>query len=141
MLLQVGAGVDFELLSNSLTCECLNPQLPTALATFAAQSIINQHPVKGSMTASTLRSSAWNRSLKAEAILNDCEKGRQRILICQLEGHILFGNSTTTMDDIKQRLIEKPARTNPGRGVSRAEVSASATLRAGRSQAGESTGL
>ena len=59
------------------------------------------------MTASTLRSSAWNRSLKAEAILNDCEKGRQRILICQLEGHIFFGNSTTTMDDIKQRLTEK----------------------------------
>ena len=26
--LQVGAGVDFELLSNSLTCECRNPQLP-----------------------------------------------------------------------------------------------------------------
>ena len=25
---QVGAGVDFELLSNSLTCECRNPQLP-----------------------------------------------------------------------------------------------------------------
>jgi len=77
-----------------------------ALATFAAQSIINQHPVKGSMTASTLRSSAWNRSLKAEAILS-CEKGRRRILICQLEGHIFFGNSTSTMDDIKERLTEK----------------------------------
>ena len=25
---QVGAGVDFELLSNSLTCGCRNPQLP-----------------------------------------------------------------------------------------------------------------
>ena len=25
---QVGAGVDFELPSNSLTCECRNPQLP-----------------------------------------------------------------------------------------------------------------
>ena len=78
-----------------------------ALATFAAQSIINQYPVKGCLTASTLRSSAWNRSLKAEAILNDREKGRQRILIVQLEGHIFFGNSTTTMDHIK-RLIEKP---------------------------------
>ena len=27
---QVGAGVDFELLSNSLTCGCRNPQLPQA---------------------------------------------------------------------------------------------------------------
>ena len=35
-LCQVGAGVDFELLSNSLTCGCRNPQLPQTLEYGAA---------------------------------------------------------------------------------------------------------
>ena len=47
---QVGAGVDFELRSNSLTCECRNPHLPQAL--------LNPHPGNRAWKALVMRHKA-----------------------------------------------------------------------------------
>ena len=78
-----------------------------ALSTYAVQSITYQHPIKGSMCAATLRSSAWNRSDEAQAILLDKQKGRERILVIQFQGHIFFGNSTILKESVLELLTEK----------------------------------
>jgi hypothetical protein len=44
------------------------------------------------MPATTLRSSNWNSIHAAEAILENPSKGRNRILVVQLQGHLSFGN-------------------------------------------------
>lgn len=59
-----------------------------ALSTYAVQSITHHDPVRGVMTAESLRSSSWNRSPESLSILNDDEKGRKKILILQLQGHV-----------------------------------------------------
>ena len=59
-----------------------------ALSTYAVQSITHQDPVRGHMTAESLRSSVWNRSPDALKILDDAKAGRQRILVIQLQGHV-----------------------------------------------------
>ena len=61
-----------------------------AISTFAVQSITYQHPIKGAIEGTTLRSSAWNRSSEAQTILLDNKKGRKRIYVIQLQGHIFF---------------------------------------------------
>jgi len=78
-----------------------------ALSTYAVQSITYQYPIRGAMTATRLRSSAWNRSFEAQEILMDKMKGRQRIYVIQMQGHIFFGNVTTMTDEIKRKLKEK----------------------------------
>ena len=78
-----------------------------ALSTYAVQSITYQYPIRGAMTAARLRSSAWNRSVDAQEILLDRMKGRQRIYVIQMQGHIFFGNVTTMTDEIKRSLREK----------------------------------
>lgn len=78
-----------------------------ALSTYAVQSITYQHPIKGSMCAATLRSSAWNRSAEAQTILLDKKKGRERILIIQCQGHIFFGNSTILKESVLELLVEQ----------------------------------
>ena len=78
-----------------------------ALSTYAVQSITYQHPIKGSMCAATLRSSAWNRSDEAQEILLDKKKGRERILVIQFQGHIFFGNSTILKESVLELLAEK----------------------------------
>ncbi|KAL7491920.1 hypothetical protein ACHAWT_001175 [Skeletonema menzelii] len=78
-----------------------------ALSTYAVQSITYQHPIKGSMCAATLRSSAWNRSAEAQAILLDKKKGRERILVIECQGHIFFGNSTILKESVLEILTEK----------------------------------
>ncbi len=78
-----------------------------ALSTYAVQSITYQHPIKGSMCAATLRSSAWNRSAEAQKILLDNKKGRERILIIQCQGHIFFGNSTILKESVLELLVEQ----------------------------------
>ena len=77
-----------------------------ALSTYAAQSIVYQDPIRGAMSGARLRSSAWNRCLEAQKIL-DSKNGRQRIFIIQLQGHIFFGNVTKMADDVKRKLKEK----------------------------------
>lgn len=78
-----------------------------ALSTYVAQSIVYQDPIRGVVSGARLRSSAWNRSAEAQQILLDSKKGRQRILIVQLQGHIFFGNSVKMTDDVKKILSEK----------------------------------
>ena len=78
-----------------------------ALSTYVVQSITYQHPIKGSMCAATLRSSAWNRSAEAQAILLDKKKGRERILVIECQGHIFFGNSTILKESVLEILTEK----------------------------------
>lgn len=62
-----------------------------ALLTFAIQSVAYPKPIRGSMTASTLRSSEWNRCPRAFEILDSPHTGRIRILVVQLQGHLFFG--------------------------------------------------
>jgi SulP family sulfate permease len=78
-----------------------------ALSTYAVQSVTYQHPIKGAMSASTLRSSAWNRSAEAQMILLDKKKGRERIFVIMLQGHIFFGNSTILRESVERLLAEK----------------------------------
>lgn len=78
-----------------------------ALSTYAVQSVQHQYPIRGTMSAETLRSSAWNRSLEADAILQSKSTGRGRILIVQLQGHLFFGNISLVTDDVKATLKAK----------------------------------
>lgn len=59
-----------------------------ALSTYAIQSVTYPKPIRGSMTAATLRSSAWTRSPDAFAILDSRESGRNKIFVIQLQGHV-----------------------------------------------------
>merc|ERR1719253_1523901 len=77
-----------------------------ALSTYAAQSIVYQDAIRGSMSGARLWSSTWNRCQRAQQIL-DGKHGRERIFIFQLQGHIFFGNVTKMVDDIKCKLKEK----------------------------------
>jgi SulP family sulfate permease len=59
-----------------------------ALSTYAVQSINHQNPIRQILSASTLRSSDWNRCATARGILENDKTGRSRILIFQLQGHV-----------------------------------------------------
>ena len=59
-----------------------------ALSTYAFQSITYLNPIRGIMSAATLRSSAWSRSPEINNILDDDSIGRKRILVIQLQGHV-----------------------------------------------------
>ena len=63
----------------------------SALLTYAIQSVAYPKPIRGSMSGATLRSSEWNRSLSAFAILDSSETGRIHIRVVQLQGHLFFG--------------------------------------------------
>ena len=75
-----------------------------ALSTYAVQSITNLNPVFRILSASTLRSSAWNRQHAANDLLASPTTGRARVLIAQLQGHLFFGNVATLTDTIKHEL-------------------------------------
>lgn len=97
MIVMVTVGMD----------EALVVGMVAALSTYVAQSIRYQDPIRGAMSASRLRSSAWERSAKAKQILLDRKTGRSRIYIFHLQGHIFFGNAVKLSADVKQRLVEK----------------------------------
>jgi SulP family sulfate permease len=59
-----------------------------ALSTYAFQSITYLNPIRTILTAATLRSSSWDRSPQAQAILDDERIGRNKILVIQLQGHV-----------------------------------------------------
>jgi sulfate permease, SulP family len=82
-----------------------------ALSTYAFQSINFNNPIRLILTATSLRSSVWNRDAASRAILDDDKTGRSRILIFQLQGHLFFGNIAQLSDTIKEVLKEKN-RTN-----------------------------
>ena len=75
-----------------------------ALSVYLFQSITHQNPIKGQMSAASLRSSAWNRSIEAREILEDKTTGRHKIHLILLQGHIFFGNVFLLTDAIKSSL-------------------------------------
>ena len=80
-----------------------------AVSTHAVQSVHYVNPIRGSMTASTLRSSRWNRTNEELKILDDESVGRNRILVIQLQGHLFFGNMAQFMEKINRLFTEKAA--------------------------------
>ncbi len=82
----------------------------TALSVFIAQSVHVQDPINGYSSAEMLRSSKWNRSAEAKAILDDTSNGCSRILILQLQGHLFFGNLSTLTDSICNIILEHEKR-------------------------------
>jgi SulP family sulfate permease len=78
--------------------------LIVALSTFALQSMTNLDPIFRVISAATLRSSAWNRSAEASKILDDKLRGRSRILVVSLQGHLFFGNVADLTDSLKGTL-------------------------------------
>jgi SulP family sulfate permease len=56
-----------------------------AVSTYVVQNVTYLSPIRGFMSAMTLRSSHWNRSNDVNKILNDTELGRNRILVIQLQ--------------------------------------------------------
>ncbi|KAL7534147.1 hypothetical protein ACHAXR_007713 [Thalassiosira sp. AJA248-18] len=80
----------------------------SALLTYAIQSVAYPKPIRGSMTAATLRSSEWNRSPGAFAILDSEVTGRIRIEVVQFQGHLFFGNVSLFSDGVKELVRNKP---------------------------------
>jgi SulP family sulfate permease len=78
-----------------------------AISTYVVQSIAYISPIRGSMSAVTLRSSNRNRSSEAEATLNSLLVGRSRILVVQLQGHLFFGNMAHFTEKMHQLLTSK----------------------------------
>jgi SulP family sulfate permease len=64
----------------------------SAVTVFVTQNMTYIDPVRGTMSAETLRSDERNRSHKARALLDSPSTGRSRILVIQLQGHLFFGN-------------------------------------------------
>jgi len=79
----------------------------SAVSTYAVQTIAYLHPIRGHMTAVTLRSSKRNRSHQCNVILDDHDFGRSRILVIQLQGHLFFGNMAQLNQSINAILSEK----------------------------------
>lgn len=77
-----------------------------AITTYLVQSAAYVDPVRGSMSAVTLRSSEYNRGHKAQAILDDPQTGRGRILVVQLQGHLFFANFAHLTSNINRILSE-----------------------------------
>lgn len=75
-----------------------------AVSTYAVQSVAYLTPIRGVMPATTLRSSHWNRSHKANEILDDPVEGRSRIFVVQLQGHLFFGNMAYFTEQINRLL-------------------------------------
>jgi sulfate permease, SulP family len=79
----------------------------SAVSTHAVQSVHYVNPIRGAMSASTLRSSRWNRTNEQRAILDDDRVGRSRILVIQLQGHLFFGNMAQLIASINRVLSEQ----------------------------------
>jgi len=74
-----------------------------AISTYAVQSITYLAPLRGAMSAATLRSSNFTRSQRANEILDDPVTGRQRVFVIQLQGHLFFGNMAQLTEGIVSR--------------------------------------
>ncbi len=79
----------------------------SAVSTYAVQTIAYLHPIRGQMTAVTLRSSRRDRNRLANVILDDPDIGRTRILVIQLQGHMFFGNMAQLNESISNILDSK----------------------------------
>lgn len=78
-----------------------------AVSTHAVQSIHYVNPIRGTMSASTLRSSVWNRNNDQRVVLDNERVGRNRILVVQLQGHLFFGNMAMLIKEMNRLLSEK----------------------------------
>jgi len=79
----------------------------SAVSTYAMQSITYLNPLRGSMSAETLRSSHRSRNHRATAVIDDPVNGRSRIVVVQLQGHLFFGNLAQLNSGIDNVLITK----------------------------------
>lgn len=79
----------------------------SALLTYAIQNITHLKPIRGSMSAATLRSSSLSRCPEAVEILNNPRTGRKRIQVIQLQGHLFFGNVAQITDGVHHILRQK----------------------------------
>lgn len=75
-----------------------------AVSTYAVQTITYLHPIRGTMSAATLRSSIRNRAHQVNDLL-DSDEGRSRIKVIQLQGHIFFGNCATLNEYIMNEMM------------------------------------
>jgi len=76
----------------------------SAVSTYAVQTVAYLHPIRGQMTAVTLRSSKTNRNHQSNLILDHHDFGRSRILVIQLQGHLFFGNMAQLNQSIDEIL-------------------------------------
>ena len=88
-----------------------------AVSTYAVQNVAYLSPIRGIMPATTLRSSHWNRIAASEAILVDCDVGRSRILVVQLQGHLFFGNMAFFTDQIQGLLCPLSEQSSTVNGI------------------------
>jgi SulP family sulfate permease len=79
-----------------------------AVSTYAVQNITYLSPIRGHMSAATLRSSQWNRNHTCQQILDDPLKGRNRILVVQLQGHLFFGNMAHLTETLQALMMSSP---------------------------------
>ena len=84
-----------------------------AVSTYAVQNITYLSPVRGSMSADTLRSSNFTRSQEACAILESQRIGRHRILMIQLQGHLFFGNMANLTEIMNRMFSEREDADKP----------------------------
>lgn len=63
-----------------------------AISTYVVQNTTYVNPIRGSMSATTLRSSHFQRQYDSLIILSHPIYGRSRIFVIQLQGHLFFGN-------------------------------------------------
>lgn len=94
----------------------------SAVVTYAVQTVVHLHPVRGWMSAVTLRSSVKNRTRAALEILDDSVLGgRGRILVVQLQGHLFFGNVAQLNESVNGSLLGSTNsdgdRSNSGNGA------------------------
>jgi len=85
----------------------------SALLTYAIQSVAYPQPIRGSMSAATLRSSEWNRCPHAYEILDSEVAGRIRIFVVQFQGHLFFGNVSLFSDGVKDLIRGIPSEKRP----------------------------
>ena len=86
-----------------------------AVSTYAMQSIAYLNPLRGSMSAETLRSSHRSRNHLATSVIDDPINGRTRIVVIQLQGHLFFGNLAQLNSGINDLLKVKHTPQNPRR--------------------------
>ena len=84
-----------------------------AVSTYTVQTVAYLDPVRGHMSATTLRSSRGNRGFMANSVLNSVESGRSRILVIQLQGHLFFGNVSQLNQSINEILKAQQSLIKP----------------------------
>ena len=77
-----------------------------ASVTFVVNAGTHLHPIRGSMRASTLRSSKWRTPRAWKTLLSSFKL--RRTLCVQLQGHLYFANINLFADEIKALLLETP---------------------------------